>query len=607
MCFARWGVAAVVLTVLEVVVWRFIRSRGAGLSGDEPHYLVLARMLGHGSLHPLTFYKTDVTTHSLYGWPPGLLARAVVDPASWHAFRGPHGLVTVHGLGVPALIAPFVAVAGRTGGIIGLVALQAVGWVYLFARATDLAGLRRPARVVTALAMAAPAVWIAATQLYPDFVAGLLIAIAVVEVARIERTGRLDGAGVTALAVSLGLLPWLHIKDLAPAALVLAAMALVAGRSRQWSRAGIAVGFVALSWLMLLLYNLYAFGRPLGYPQPSPTPTWAALTHGLGLLFDRHHGLVIQVPTVILALLGLWVARRVVPVAVTTSVATILILVYLNATYIGVPYGGTALAGRFSWSYIAPLLVWLPFLLVTLEPIRRLWAVGAAMIVAWVLQAIPILAGHHVYYNTQLPGAPWDPSLYPGWWGPVNRLLPELAPKGRVVGTPPYALAVAILISIAIAVTVVLTRRVRSHRSIALAIGFTFSAVALVAVASITPAPLPSKALTFPGTVLGSPLTAGPTTVTTAPVPLQGVGAGTFTLTFSYQLRGSGAGTAYCTTGTTTTPGRPTSLATRSLEPGAAMVAIVLHCPAGLIWTNATARPGSTLAIAMLTVRKIAN
>jgi hypothetical protein len=322
----RWTGAAVVVWLLSLAVWWFTRSRGASLSGDEPHYLVLARMLAHGSLHPLAYYQQDARTHALFAWPANLLS----NTADWHAYHGPHGLVTIHGLGLPLVLAPFVAVGGRSGAVAGLLAVEAALFVYLFARACAVAGrlrpgrgLGRPGRVVAAVVMAGPALWLAATQIYPDFLAGLLLAVAAVDLALAETTGRLDVPGVVIPGVSLGLVPWLHIKNLAPAVVILAALSVVCVRHRLVRRGLIMGGLVAASWLLLLVYDLYYFGHVLGEPQPRPTPSWAALTHGLGLIFDRHQGLVIQVPAVVVGVLGLWAARKIVPWAVAATVGAV--------------------------------------------------------------------------------------------------------------------------------------------------------------------------------------------------------------------------------------------------------------------------------------------
>lgn len=598
--------------LLGMAVWWFIRGRGASLSGDEPHYLVLARMLAHGSLHPLAYYEADVRTHALFAWPGNLLA----DTASWHAYQGPHGLVSIHGLGLPLVLAPFVALAGRSGGVAGLLAVEAVALVYLFARACTVAGhlfakgrpagaLARPARVVAAVAMAGPAVWLAATQLYPDFLAGLVLAIALIEVARLEATGRLDAAGMVVPGLALGLAPWLHIKDAAPVVVVLAALGLSAVRHRAVGRALVTAGIVGLSGLLLLAYNLYFFGHVLGEPQPQPTPSRAAITHGLGLLFDRHQGLVVQVPTVVLGLVGLWMARRLVPWAVAATVLVVAVLLYLNATYVGVPYGGTALAGRFSWSDMAPILAWVPCLVAGIGSLRRLWVLGTACVAAWVLQAVPILAGTHAYYNAQIASAPWDPSSYPGWWGRLDRILPEMVPKGPQWGSPAWALLVAVGLAASIGVAVQFGL-LRPRGPAPVRAGAT-AAVAIAAglLAWSVPPRLPAGPLIFPGSNVGSPVVAASDPVSVGPIPLQTIGAGTFSVTTSYRVTsGSAVLAAYCTGGTTTRPGRRASFDSRRVAGGSDEVTLALRCPAGTLWFRDQVQPASRIDIDRVTVRK---
>ena len=85
-----------------------------------------------------------------------------------------------------------------------------------------------------------------------------------------ESRRHLDAFGIGVSALSLALLPWLHQQNLVPAGLVLIAFALLARRTHQW-RAFLAMGGVAaLSWLVLLAFNLYDYGHLLGLPQPFP-------------------------------------------------------------------------------------------------------------------------------------------------------------------------------------------------------------------------------------------------------------------------------------------------------------------------------------------------
>lgn len=594
--------AAAALWLLDVVGWWFTRSHGNGLSGDEPHYLVLARMLAHGSVHPLRFYQQDSRTHALFTWPANLFA----TPLTFHAYAGPHGLVTIHGLGLPAALAPFVTLGGRSGGIVGLMALEAIGVVYVYTRAVSAARLGRAGRILSLLAMVGPAVWIASEQLYPDFVSGILIAVVVVDLATYEINGRLDPAAVVASSISLALLPWLHVKNLAPEAILLVALAFVAARSSGRRRPAAVVGVIAVvSCAALFAYDLWGFGRLLGLPQPGPFPSWAALTHGVGLLFDRHQGLVVQVPTVVVAAVGLWLARRIVPLAVAASVGSVLVLIYLNGCYVLAPYGGTAVAGRFSWSAMLPLLIWLPWVFREFRSLPLQWAAGIAVVAAWVCQLVPILRDQHSYYTAQVPGGVWDPSQYPGWWGPLDRLLPELVPKGPQWGTPTYALLAAVCITVAIAGLTIACCTTPPAAATRVLGGGVFGGVAVAVVTVLTPPALPSHPLVFAGGSLGSPLQAGASLVRGPSLPLQGVGPGTYTITTTGSAQGTATVSAYCDSEPPASPGPPASLQSTTIADRASTTVMTVHCHTpGAVWFSSSAEPGSRLTITDVDLQK---
>jgi hypothetical protein len=324
----------------------------------------------------------------------------------------------------------------------------------------------------------------------------------------------------------------------------------------------------------------------------------------LGLIFDRHQGLVVQVPAVVVGVLGLWAARKIAPWSVAATVGAVAVLIYLNATYVGVPYGGTALAGRFSWSDMALLMAWVPALVAGIHSIGRLWVLGAVAIVAWVLQAVPVLDRSHAYYNAQINGAPWDPSSYPGWWGRLDRILPELVPKGPLWGSPAWALPVAVVLTVTIGVAVQFGLR----RPIGPASVRAGSAVALVIVVAVLAATVPPRRpahpLVFAGSSVGSPVVTAAQAVTVGPIPLQRVGAGTFTITTGFQLTGTATVAASCTGGTAVRPGPSASSATRSLPAGPGLVTLTLRCPDSVLWYRTEVQPASRLDIDQVTVRK---
>jgi hypothetical protein len=108
----------------------------------------------------------------------------------------------------------------------------------------------------------------------------------------------------------------------------------------------------------LLFYNCFYFGRIGGLPLSglslSPESAWRSLA----LLMNRHQGLVVQVPTVLLGLVGLVLAGS---RSWRSAVATVCgagSLLAINGSYAAAPFGGSVFAGRFQWTIAPMLLAW---------------------------------------------------------------------------------------------------------------------------------------------------------------------------------------------------------------------------------------------------------
>jgi hypothetical protein len=609
----RWSplaAAIVVLVALDAAVYAFVKRKGVAETGDEPHYLVVARAVSHFTVHPLQAYKVDLRTHQLFDWAAGTRPTNLV----LQLYDGPHGAVSEHPVGLSVLLAPFVALGGAGPARLGLMALNSAGFVYFFHRASALSRLGLRARVVFALVLTGPAVWVAATQIYPDFLTGVLLACALVDIVALEQRLHLDIPGAAVSAACLAVLPWLHQQNLVPAVLALAAFLLLGWRARRqrpgtgaWPIAVAIAAVSVVSWLLLLGFNIATYGHALGLPQPFPSLNGAGATEILGLFFDRHQGLFVQLPTAVVGLVGMWVGRRAAPVALIATALGAASLVYLNGTFTQAPYGGLSLAGRFEWSSLVPLLVWCPFAIAAIDRVaRRVWGLAAAAAALWVLQAAPIVTGHHQYYNQQLfPGLPWDPAGYPGWWGPFDRVLPALQPTGAQFGLPSYALiSEVVLLLVATALIASATRPGRAGllttTGLSVAVGAGTLALVLAG-----PLPLPGRTLTFPGADVGSPLVASVSAVSVS-LPLQGVEKGTYIVTIDYRVEGStgSAIESFCEHGPATA-GTPSSAA--SLLTGSHTASLELRCPKGTIWFGAAVLPATKVTIGDVRVKKISN
>jgi hypothetical protein len=533
----RAVVLAFILIVLgEVAAWFLLRSQGNDFGGDQAHYLIAGQALSHLSLHPLPQYGRDFVTHFVYRWPAGA---SITDHTIVQTFPGPHGSVFNHGIGLPLLLSPFIVLGSVPGGLLGLFAITALGLVCLHQRASLLTGLGRLGQLVFALALAGPAIWVASTQVYPDLVSGVLLAVALVEIALIERDRRVGRFGAVVIAVTLAFVPWLQIKNLAPALCACAALALIAFTLPAPRRRLLAVAVVVvLGWLLLFAYNQHYFGHLVGLPQPNPTFTLGSAARVLALVFDRHQGLLVQVPTVLIGGAGLWVARRTIPWTVLAAAAGVLAMLVINGTYTSdVPFGGAALAGRFEWTVVPMVLAWCPFALARLERVRvRLLGLAGAIGVLWLVEGIPVLVGNHTYVNATIaPFAPWDPTLYPGWWPGLGQSLPEFLPPGLHAGATWTHLLFEVLL---VAAAVLVLGRLLAPGPIRFGpLAATLAAVALAAglMAAVGPAQdRPQSSLSWTGADLGAPWSSGDSPTTFPPVELVDVGSGTYRATLVY-------------------------------------------------------------------------
>jgi hypothetical protein len=263
-------------------------AAGLQVSGDEPHYLVMAQSLWRD--HDLDL-RDEYDGEDWAEFVPGPLR------PHWGAPRADGRPFPAHSPGLPLLLAPAYAALGREGGVL-LMALVAAA-----------AGLvsRRLALQLTGDEAISSAAWLAASgpplffysfHLYTEAPSALA---AGGSLALLLGTPGTAGAALAALCAAA--LPWLHVKMIpAAAALGLVALARLRGRPRA--------GFLAVAGLAAGSFSLYyasLFGVPSplalygGVPADVRVLSWRSLP---GLFLDRSFGLLPIAPAFLLALAG---------------------------------------------------------------------------------------------------------------------------------------------------------------------------------------------------------------------------------------------------------------------------------------------------------------
>ncbi len=267
------------------------------VSGDEPHYLLMAQSLWRdGDLELRDNLGRGETTE----YTPADLR------PHWGAPRADGRPFPAHAVGLPALLAPAYALGGRRACVLLLAALGAGLALLSRALAFRATGDQAASNLAWVVTLGPPAAFYA-FHIYTELPSAFAIAAALYLLLRKPPSGTVSAI---AAALMVSLLPWLHVKMVpVAAALGLIAVVRLEGRAR-WSF--LAVAALAALGYVAFYQSVYGQPTPLAVygghlpPQVSGAPLRAAA----GLLLDRSFGLLPHAPAFVLALAAVPLALR---------------------------------------------------------------------------------------------------------------------------------------------------------------------------------------------------------------------------------------------------------------------------------------------------------
>lgn len=323
--------AAFVVGVLVLVPVGLGYATRLRVSGDEPHYLLMAQSLWReGDL----LLEDNLAREDYLEYTPG-----PVRP-HYGAPRKDGRPYPAHSPGLPLLLAPVYALGGRLlcVALLGVVAAAAA------ARALSLAvclGLREgPALLAWGAALGPPLLFYS-FHVYTEAPCALAIVVAL-ELLLVANPAPARAVGAALCAAAL---PWLHVKML-PVAAVLGVLGLLRlpGRAR-WAFL-VTAGGMAVAYLG---YHLWVFGQPTplaiyggGVPSDVAVSPLRALA---GLLLDRSFGLWPHAPVLALAVLAgasLWSQ-----VPAGRSLLAVIVAILLPVLFWRMWWGGQCPPARF--------------------------------------------------------------------------------------------------------------------------------------------------------------------------------------------------------------------------------------------------------------------
>jgi hypothetical protein len=278
----------------------------------------------------------------------------------------------------------------------------------------------------------------ASNQVYPNMLGGLICLNALYWILTLSRQ-RPVGLEVF-YAVSIALLPWLHIVFTAAALILAVALVfLIFVGTKDFRRVMVVIVPFFLSLGTLALYNNYAFGNPFGpYQSGSLEISKTALMVLLGLHFDQNQGFLLQNPVFFIGILsigGFFAHNRRIGFLVALVYLSLIVPYALHTNW----YGGWSFSGRFEWAAASILMVPTIFGMTKLASSSRpaFWLIAGIVVL---LQAVFYIkytflgvnlynkVGHMTWLDSYsifyFPLHKWLPALYNVNW--AYQYLPNL-------------------------------------------------------------------------------------------------------------------------------------------------------------------------------------
>ena len=336
------GIAAIPISVVLAV---YAYTYPFVLTGDEPHYLILADSIARDfDVDLRNNYESDAQTKEIYG------------PIPPHIRRHRWGWMPYHTPGLSALLAAPFALAGVQGARLTLTLLAGLLPCALFLWFSRSLSRRHAAWLTVGLTVSFPFSF-GAAQIYPDLVAG--VAVMVLLVWLLARSDDRPGHAApwfawAAFWLISGLLPWLNVKYAVTTVLLGLAGASVAWRSTvtRVSRAGlVTVALLAVGPLLMVEFNRWAYHSIWGGRGGDELTRSGlrALMMFLGLHLDQGQGMFVQQPLLLLGVAGLPVMWRARPKLAVWWLLLYASLIVPNSFQLA-RWGGYSPDGRFGWS-----------------------------------------------------------------------------------------------------------------------------------------------------------------------------------------------------------------------------------------------------------------
>jgi hypothetical protein len=407
--------------------------------GDEPHYLIIAQSLWRdGDLR----IENNHQRGDYLEYFGGTLRPDYLK-------RGTDGQIySIHMPGVPAIIAPVLALGGYRLVTILLALASAAGAAVAWRTAYLLTGRAAAAWFGwAAVALAAPVLLLSFT-VYPDGPGAVVVMLAFGLVAGLHgraSRGALWWAGAGLLPA---LLPWFHPRF----SVLAAALGLVfAGRALRGARPGRALAaFVALpaasafGWFGYY-YAIYGrFNPSAAYGHYTQMSLGRVPTGVLGLLFDQQYGLIVYAPVFAVGAAGvLALARSHCRLALEWS-AIVVPYAVVTAMY-HMWWGGFSSPARFIGATL--LLFALPlaaaWAATTHAATRAVQAIALAASVGITVMLLAVERGEFVF-NVRDAAAPW--LAWASQMADLTRAVPSLFRHGPLIAAAEAAVWTAALL-----------------------------------------------------------------------------------------------------------------------------------------------------------------